>query len=178
MNWRTAYEVVGPNVVSRTCAVVSIVSIFLPWLILRDWSISFPPNPSGLIVDYFATRPPERYPLIEMAARHFVSVFYTIPPAISMAALVFIAGAIISWWSAVGGILQVGSVYAIAISLIRNDYLLISGGVLEAEYGFSIGFHIGFAAALVTVFSLCPSGRSALIKGFRIARRRVWPQPT
>ena len=43
--------------------------------------------------------------------------------------------------------------YAKEISLVRNDYHLISGGVVEAECGLGIGFHIGFSAALVTLFS-------------------------
>ena len=171
MNWRAVYEFVAPNRISRICAIVSIASIMLPWLILRDWSVNAPPG-----IQIFVVGPAEHYPLLWMAASFFGLGLHTVIPAISMAALAFIAGAIISWWSAVGGILQVGSVYAIAISLARNDYLLISGGMVEAEYGFNIGFHVGFAAALVTVFSLCPSSRSAIPKAFRRTFKKARPR--
>jgi hypothetical protein len=44
---------------------------------------------------------------------------------------------------------------------------MLYDGIIEAEYSLGIGFHLGFIFALGTVFSLCPSGRSALIRTIR-----------
>ena len=169
MNWRAVSDVVGPNSVSKSFAVLSGFSIILPWLVLKDWSVNAGP---GELISVAAPYP--FFSMMQMAAAYFG--LFSIPSLVSVAALVFIAGTVVSWWSPIGGVLQLGSVYALVISLAQNDYLLLRGTV-EAEYGLGIGFHIGFIFALGTVFSLCPSGRSALIKGFRTAFSRVKPHP-
>lgn len=107
-----------------------------------------------------------------MAASYFDIGVYLIPHPITIAALAFIAGTIVAWWSPIGGVLQVGSVYSIAIPVVQADYTLYYGAV-TVEVGFSIVFYIGFVLALVTVFSLCPSGRSALVRAFGAVLRRA-----
>lgn len=165
MIWRAVSDVVGPNSVSKAFAVLSGFSIILPWLVLKNWSVNASP---GELISVAAPYP--FFSMMQMAAAYFG--FFSIPSLVSIASLVFIAGAVVSWWSPVGGILQAGSVYTLAISLVQNDYILLRG-TIEAEYGFGIGFHVGFIFALVTVFSLCPSGRNVLMEALRAAFSQV-----
>jgi hypothetical protein len=127
-------------------------------------------SPPGYLINIIA--PPEFYSVLSMAASYFDIGVYLIPHPITIAALAFIAGTIVAWWSPIGGVLQVGSVYSIAIPVVQADYTLYYGAV-TVEVGFSIVFYIGFVLALVTVFSLCPSGRSALVRAFGAVLRRA-----
>ncbi len=165
MDRQKALEMLRANSISRVLAVLSLVSAFLPWFVRETFSVHSPPG----IVLYFVG-PPEFFPLIYAVTDFFGGS--GIPSMPSIAALVFIFGAVIAWWSPIGGALQVGSVYAIAISVARVDYLLYDG-IVKAEYSLGLGFHIGFFIALGTVFSLCPSGRSALIRTIRTVCRRL-----
>ncbi|HUS83601.1 MAG TPA: hypothetical protein VMX56_00530 [Anaerolineales bacterium] len=165
MDWRNALEPFQANSVSKSLAILSGVSVFFPWFVRETFSVHSPP---GILLNVIV--PPHSFSLIYAAADFFGGG--GIPNIPSIAALTFVLGAIIAWWSPVGGLLQIGSVYAIAISIARVDYLLYNG-TLEAEYSLGIGFHIGFIFALGTVFSLCPSSRSALIRTIRTVCRRL-----
>jgi hypothetical protein len=165
-----ALELLQANSISRVCAVLSFVSVFLPWFVRETFSVHPPP---GIAMSVVA--PPDAFPLICVVADFFGGS--GIPSIPSVAALMFILGAVIAWWSPIGGLLQVGSVYAIAISVARVDYLLYNG-VIEAEYSLGFGFHIGFFLALGTAFSLCPSGRSALIHTIRTTCRKLRSRAT
>lgn len=165
MNLRPVFEALAPNSVSRFCAVVSMSSIILPWLLLSDCVIH---ARLGIMTSYPSPFP--SYSLAEVVgawAFDFGPYSDAVLPLVSVASILFVAGAVTSWWSPIGGAVQMVSTYTLAFSLAQNEYNLFHGELIEAEYALGIGFHIGFVAALVTVFSLCPSGRAALMKAFR-----------
>ena len=175
LNWRVVNEIVAPNMISKICALISAFAIIAPsWLILEACTIH---ARFGILTTY-----PSPFPSYSLAMVMGAWVFdfgpysNAILPAVSIATLFFIVGAVISWLSPVGGVLQVGAACALAFSLAHNDFNLFRGELVEAEYSLSIGFYIGLAAALVTVFSLCPSGRSALIKTLRRAFKKDRPR--
>ncbi|UCE91296.1 MAG: hypothetical protein JSV90_07755 [Methanobacteriota archaeon] len=165
----------APNAVSRICALISAFAIIAPpWLILEAFTTH---TRWGILTLIPAPSPSYSLAMVMGAwAFDFGPYSNAILPAVSIAALFFIVGAVISWWSPIGGVLQVGAVCALALSLAHSDFNLFRSELVEAEYSLGIGFYIGLSAALVTVFSLCPSGRSALIKAFRRTLKKARPR--
>jgi hypothetical protein len=166
-NWRKFENIVGANPVSRACALLSALTLALPWLVTKSYSVRSPAG--GLVA---VASPPEFYSILSMAAAFFDYGRFPNSGLIPIAALAFIVGTIIAWRSPIGGVIQAGSVGSIVGLTALVDYGL-DDGITTVEVGFGIAMYLGFILAFATVLSLWPSGRSAIMVPFRAASSRV-----
>lgn len=169
LDWLQAF--IRPNIICRVCALISVCTLALPWLV-RQSVTRYSPYPD-LVVPYVLP-PEEYYSLLMVAADAALDLdIFTFTSPLSLAALVFMVGVILAFFTPAAGLLQIGAVYAIAVFLVQNDFMLVDGPYLRAEYGVGIGFHIGFAASLVTIVSLSPSATEYILRPFRGLRSKM-----
>ena len=172
MNWKHLLHAARPSVVSRVCAIVSAFTLILPWLVRQSYSFH---NPNPLI-EFTPTVPHQFYILLEMAGGVFVNTGGYVPHSIELAALVFVIGTLIAFFTPLGGMVQAGSISAMTIYLTLNGFILIEVTYLKAEYHPGIGFYIASLATFVTILSLSPRATNKILKPFRALRSKFRPQ--
>ena len=173
LNWKRLSDAGRPNIVSRVCAIVAAFTLVLPWFVRQTYSFR---NPNPLIEINFAV-PYQYYILLELAGEVFVDAGgYHMPYVLTFAALVFVIGTLIAFFTPFGGVVQAGSISAMTIYLVLNDFMLIDSIIVKAEYHPGIGFYIASLAASVTILSLSPRATGMILKLFRTLRSKFKPQ--